>query len=61
MYEASGNFNCAYNSTVCIQTCEYKNGSKGVYIFSVSITFSCAVSNLMFPSGEYCHSAADHK
>ena len=75
MYEVSANTNCAYNSIVHIQACEYTNGNKGIYIiyvceymngnkgiyiFSISITFSCAVSSLMFPSSKLCDSTVDH-
>lgn len=47
MYAARANTNCAYNGIVRILACEYKNGNKGKYIlFSVSIPFTCGVSNL---------------
>ena len=58
MYAARANTNCAYNGIVRILACEYKNGNKG-YFFSICITFKCAVSNLMFNSGEFCDSSAD--
>ena len=36
MYEVSVNTNCACNSIVHIQACQYKNGNKGMYKASVS-------------------------
>ena len=61
MYEANVNTNCAYTSIVRIQACKYSNGNKGVFFFSsVSFTFTCIVSNVMFNSGVFCDSAADH-
>ena len=60
MFKASVNTNCTYDSTGQIQACESKNGNKGICIFSISITYTCAVSNLMFNSGECCDSTADH-
>ena len=55
MYAARANTNCAYNGIVRILACEYKNGNKG-FFFSICITFRCAISNLMFNSGEFCDS-----
>ena len=62
MYEVSVNTNCACNSIVCIQAWEYANGNKGIslYFFLISVTFTCAVSKLMFNSGKFCDSTADH-
>ena len=59
MYEARVNTNCAYNM-VHIQACECKDGNKVVVFFSVCIPLTFAVSNLMFNSGEFCDSAAEH-
>ena len=41
MYQASVNTTCAYNNIVRIQA--WMNENKGIYIFSMSITFTCAV------------------
>ena len=67
MYEASVNTDSAYNSIVGIQACEKKNENERIccwffflFFFHFIITFACAVSNLMFNSGEFCDSAADH-
>ena len=59
IYEASVNTVCAYDNSVRVQVCKYKNGNKGIKK-SISITFTCAVSNLMFSSSEFCDRAADH-
>ena len=57
MFEARVKTNCAYNSIVCMQACKFKNEKN---IFSNSVAFTYIVSNLMFTSGKFCNSAADH-
>ena len=58
VYEASVNTNWAYNSIGRIRACEYKNRNKGFKKKKNSITFTCAVWNLTFNSGEFCDSTA---
>ena len=57
MQEAKVNTNCACNTIMHIQACEYRNGNKG-FFFSLYY-ISRAVSNLISNISEFCDSVAD--
>ena len=57
MYNSTVNIKYAYNSTVHTQACEYKNGNNRIF-FKFLLHF--AISHLMFSSGKFSNSKADH-
>ena len=56
-YEESVNTNSADNSIGEPRHASLRMEKKKC---SISMTFTCAISNLMFNSGEFCDSATDH-